>query len=132
MTNWNANAITITGEATVPPVNAYRILSSAGVNAAVIKSSTAQLFAYSLLNKNAAPRYVKLYNKATAPTAADVPVLTLMVPGSSTGAGQNVCELVEGMHGFGSGMSIRITGGPEDNDNTSISQYDVIGWIGWK
>jgi hypothetical protein len=69
----------------------FRLLSAASTNATSLKGSAGVLFAIYAINLNAAIRYLKFYNKASAPTVgSDTPVLTLPIPASATGAGFRV------------------------------------------
>jgi hypothetical protein len=66
----------------------FRLISAASTNATSLKGSAGVLFAVYAVNLNAAIRYLKFYNKASAPTVgSDTPVLTLPIPASATGAG---------------------------------------------
>lgn len=50
-------------------------------NATLVKAGTVKVASISVCNINAAVRYLKLYNKATAPTCGtDVPVTRLVMP----------------------------------------------------
>lgn len=71
-------------------------------------------------NVNAAARYVKLYNKATAATQADTPVMTILVPATTT----LVLEPME--LPFPLGISVRATTGAADNDTGAPSANDII------
>jgi len=74
-------------------------LADAGI---VVKASSAVLCGYSITNINAAIRFVKLYNKATAASAADTPVLVIGIP-----AGQTVSLTIPGGLVFSAGISAR-------------------------
>ena len=59
----------------------FILLSAATTNATNVKSSAGQIFGIQVNNTNAAVRYLKLYNKATAPTVGtDTPVKTIAIP----------------------------------------------------
>lgn len=64
-------------------LNTFRslALADAGVVVAAQKSI---LCGWSITNINAAIRFVKLYNKATAAAAADTPVLVIGIPPGAT------------------------------------------------
>lgn len=117
----------ITGSVTVQPVAAspYSLTSAASTNAAVIKSSTGTLGELTVSNPTATAAYVKLYDKATAPTVGtDVPKVTIPVP-----AGQLVA-LQFGIFGkrFGSGIAIAITGAAAATDTAaSVAGIQVHG-----
>lgn len=79
-----AHAVTMTST-TVSPVIAtalpYAVVTAAATNAAVVKATAGNLLEISVSNLTAAIIYVKLYNKATAPTVGtDVPLITIPVP----------------------------------------------------
>ncbi len=81
---WNIG--TVTG-ATVTPAAAtpYSRTTTASTNAAVVKASAGTLFEISVSNVTATATFVKLYNKATAPTVGtDVPGLTIPVAAGAT------------------------------------------------
>lgn len=68
-----------------PAGSAYSQVSAATTNAAVIKASAGNLMELTLSNVTAAIQYVKLYNKATAPTVGtDIPILTIAVAVNGT------------------------------------------------
>jgi hypothetical protein len=104
----------------------YRLLSAATTNAQSVKGSAGQLYGWYVSNVNAAARFLKIYNTASAPTAGSgTPVMTIAIPGGSTaGAGANV-EFANGI-AFGTGIGITITGAVADNDTTAIAANEVI------
>src|SRR5574343_280551 len=66
------------GIATNPTTN--NLNSAATTNATAVKTSSGNLYAISISNAAASPRFVKLYNKNAAPTVGtDVPVLVIPV-----------------------------------------------------
>jgi hypothetical protein len=100
-------------------------VSASGTNATVIKNSPGILYLSHPFNTNASARYVKLFDKATAPVpGTDTPVFTFGLPGSSTGAG-SILESVNGMQ-FKNGISFAITANPALLDNTGVSANDVV------
>lgn len=92
----------------------------------IIKANAGGIFDLTMSNANAAIRYVKLYNKATAPTSADTPVRTYLLPPSST----VVVPVTDGI-GFTVGISMRASTGVADSDNTAPTANDVIVNIGY-
>ncbi len=68
----------------------------------VVATKRSILCGYSITNINAAIRFVKLYNKATAASAADTPVLVIGVPASQT-----VSLTIPGGLVFSAGISAR-------------------------
>ena len=68
------------------------------------------------------PRYVKLYNKASAPTVGtDVPVLTIPVP---AGGPVNLPFGATG-HRFATGIALAITANAADSDTTAVGASEV-------
>src|SRR4030042_652964 len=84
-------------------------IDQAGVN---IKSSAGQVYGWYLYNNAVTTRYVKLYNKATAPTVGtDTPVMTIGIPpGSAANVEYNI-----GIP-FATGIGIGATTGVADNN----------------
>jgi hypothetical protein len=98
----------------------YRTLDAqpTGVN---IKASPGEVSGWFIVNNSGAVRYVKLYDKATAPTSGDTPLITLGIPG---GSAANV--LSESGIDFASGIGIRCTQLFNDNDTTAPTANDVV------
>lgn len=98
------------------------LLSAATTNATSVKASAGQVFGWFLSNSNAAARYFKLYNKASAPTVGtDVPVMTIYLP---AGAAANV----EFSHGiaFATGIAFAITTGATTADTGAVAANEII------
>lgn len=107
------------------------LTSAATTNATVVKASAGQLYDIYLSNINAAPAYVKFYNKATTPTCnSDTIVQKFIIPGNATGAGAIVSSAMG--KAFSSGISYCITTGAANNDNTAVAASEVIVNIGYK
>ena len=99
----------------------YRNLS-VGTTGAIVQSSEGQLFGGLLSNNHATDaRFVKLYNKATAPTHADTPVMTVRVPALST-----VNFSVPNGVRFSAGISVRASTALADADTGAPSANDVV------
>jgi len=121
------NTATVTQTpATSGGLTIYRLLSAGTTNANSVKASAGQVYGWYITNTNAAARFVKLYNKASAPTVgSDTPVMTLLIPGGTSGSGAIAAEFVSGI-AFGTGIAIAITGLIADADTTAIGANDVI------
>lgn len=92
--------------------------SAASTNATVTKASAGTVWSILASNINAATRYLKLYNKATAPTVGtDIPVIVIPIP-----AGQTV-NFHGGSNGirFATGIGWALTTGAADNDTGAVS-----------
>lgn len=97
--------------------------AAASTNATVGKNAAGNLFGVYGYNAAAAVRYVKLYNKATAPTVGtDVPVLTLAVAASSAFS----FAFAGGIY-FSVGISFALTTGNGDADATALTAGDILG-----
>lgn len=104
------------------PQNASNINSAATTNATSVKASAGTVYSITVSNTAASPRYVKLYNKASAPTVGtDVPVLTIPVP---AGGVVNVPFGTTG-HRLGTGIALAITANAADSDATAIGASEV-------
>lgn len=103
----------------------FRRISTADTNAASVKGSAGQVYGVYMSNINASPRYVKLYNKATAPTVGtDTPVMTLLVPGNTAGAG-GTFGMPSGI-AFGTGIGVAITTGVADSDTGAVAANEIV------
>ena len=117
---------TVTSSTTVtantPSPTASAINSAASTNATSVKNAAGNLFSITASNTNAAVRYVKLYNKASAPTVGtDVPVLTIPIPAGG------VVNLNFGTPGFrfGTGIALAITTGAADSDTGAVAAAEI-------
>ncbi len=120
---------TVTGITTITtagtpaaPATAYFVNSAASTNGALILTGTSGLQAFFANNIGASDAWVKLYNKATAPTVGtDVPEMVIRVPAN----GQ--VELTPGFNGyrFPLGLGIAITGAAADTDTTAVAAGQV-------
>jgi hypothetical protein len=103
-----------------------RVISAASTNATSAKGSAGQVFTIIAMNTNAAVRYLKLYNKATAPTVGtDTPVLTLPIPGNTAGAGFVLDTGGMGI-AFATGIAYALTTGVADNDTGAVAANEIV------
>ena len=108
-------------------------LSAASNNATNIKASAGQVGGWVFSNTNASTRYVKFYNKASAPApASDAPVFVVAVPGGSTGAPTVVTSNEAVGLEFTTGISFAVVANMSDTDNTSVTAGDMSIDIKWK
>ncbi len=106
----------------------YRVVSLNSDNAALILTGIRNVYGWELANTNAAVRYVKLYNKATAPTVGtDVPTLTLGVPGAGVRSAEKILPV-----SFPLGLGIGIVTGAADNSTAAVAAGEVIAHIFYK
>lgn len=100
----------------------YHVVSAASTNAANVKSSAGQVYGWDAYNAAASVRYIKLYNKSTAPVpGTDTPIRTIAIP-----AGQKAFNVIENGMPFSNGIGIAIVAGIADSDATVISASDVV------
>ena len=103
----------------------YKLISLATTNASVVKSSGGNLYSIVAIGLTSTVRYLKLYNKATAPNVGtDIPVMTIPIPTNIQGAGIAI-PFSMGVN-FPLGISLAITGTAADNGTTAIGAGDVI------
>ena len=107
------------------PTKTYRNINL-GVTGVVIKAAKGQIFGGILCNNASAARFVKLYDKVTAPTTSDTPTQTIELQANQTlplQVGQGIEYLL--------GIGIRASNLVADNDNTAPSTNDVVVNIFW-
>lgn len=106
-------------------LTASKLISAASTNATSVKASAGQLYNVQAFNTNAAARFLKIYNKASAPTVGtDTPVAVYLLPGASAGAGC-VIEISNGL-ALGSGLAFAITTGIADSDTGAVGANEVV------
>lgn len=113
------------GNFTTLPANAtpFDLNAAATTNATSVKATAGNLYGIVLTNVTAAAKFVKLYNKATAPTVGtDVPVATFAL-GVSSGAVTYPLGS-QGMR-FSAGIALAITGALPVADATAVAAGDV-------
>lgn len=101
----------------------FRLVSAATVNNTLFAAGPVKLGRFFFSNSLGTIAFVKIYDKATAPVAGtDTPILTLCVPGATTG-GISIGLLATALvNGFG----IAITAVGTDADTTSVGLGQVV------
>lgn len=100
----------------------YRLLSAATTNLTSVKASQGRIHQLHLHNSSAAAKFVKLYDKASAPVlAADTPVATIPIA-----AGATVILKYEGDMRFDTGIALAVTNLVADTDATAVAANDVV------
>lgn len=103
----------------------YKLVSAATTNATLVKAGPTTVSMLTGSNVNAAARYLKLYDKATAPTVGtDEVAYTFILPGATTGAGSNV-PLARELHfvrGFGLATTVEAT----DAGATGVAANELV------
>lgn len=108
-----------------PIANAARIAAAASTNSTLVKGTPGQVYGITLYNNAAYAVFLKLYDKATAPTVGtDVPKLTIGVPATATGGSVQID--LSGL-GFTLGIGYGITKLIADNDTTVVVANDLQG-----
>ena len=111
----------------VVPATPYFLNSAATTNGALILTGTSNVSSFYATNEGATAAYIKLYNKATAPTVGtDVPEMTIPVPAAVIGV-PGVATIPIGFHGFrfALGLGIAITRNAVHTDTTAIGAGEV-------
>lgn len=112
----------------VVPATPYFLNSAASTNGALIIAGTSGLQAFYATNEGASVAYVKLYNKATAPTVGtDVPEMTIPIPAAVGGVPGVSPPLPFGFSGFrfALGLGIAITRNAVFSDTTAVGAGEV-------
>lgn len=104
----------------------FQRVSTADTNAAVIKDSAGQICSVVASNVNAAVRYLKLYNTATAPTVGTtVPLHTLAIPGATTG-GVSATVQPAVCIAFSTGISMALTTEATVAGTTGVAASELV------
>ena len=99
--------------------------AAASTNSTSVKASAAFVCSITGVNTTAAIKYIKLYNKASAPTVGtDTPFMTIAMPVSNTTFNMNFPGFCLYMT---TGFAYALTGAAADNDTTALSAGDVVG-----
>jgi hypothetical protein len=102
-----------------------RTIAAASTNPVSVKAGAGQLYGIVATNINAAVRYLKLYNKASAPTVGtDVPVMTIALPGNTAGAGLAI-DFANGI-AFATGIAAALTTGVGDSDTGAVAANELV------
>lgn len=108
-----------------------KVVAAASTNATSLKASAGQVYGYEFTNKSATLAYVKLFNKASAPTVGtDVPTRIIAVPAG--GVRQFTTNI--GIP-FSTGIAYCIVNGATgylDADTTAVAAGDITGSIDYQ
>lgn len=122
-----AGGVGVRPEATLGLLLNHRLAASAATtNPTLVLTGARKLFGGIVRNNAATSRFLKFYNKATAPApGTDVPVLTIEV---KTGEQLNITPYLPENIGmpFSLGLGYGITGALADADATAIAAGDVM------
>ena len=100
--------------------------SAANTVDTILYAGRGQLVGGYLHNKAAAIRYLKLYDKATAPTGSDTPMITVLLP-ASMAAPLNIGAMLgdDITLNFKDGLGVRVTAGYAAADTAVIAAADI-------
>lgn len=126
VTNTNANGRAVSGSSSpvvpTPALSTWHLIAAATTNATSVKGTAATVFSCQLANNSANIGYLKIYNKATAPTVGtDVPVKTLIIPGPTAGGGGSNISFGPGGLTLATGFAAAVTGVITDADTTAVA-----------
>jgi hypothetical protein len=117
--------VTIAGGLTIgtlPSGTGANLTAAATTNATSVKATAGNLFELTLDNFSAAPKFFKLYNKASAPTVGtDVPVLTVEVAANAS----RTIEFGNIGKRLATGIAYALTGAQAVADTTALAAGDM-------
>lgn len=104
--------------------DSFTLIGAGTTNATLVKAGSGLLKSIQASNINAAVRYLKVYDKATAPTVGtDVPILTLALP---QGAGAVPFIMPDLNIGFQRGLGIALTTGVAITDVAAVAANEQV------
>lgn len=99
-------------------------MAAASTNATSVKTSAGRIYEVHLCNLAASAKFLKLYNKASAPVVGtDTPVATYPI---APNGGRIDFTSFNGIS-FATGIAYAITGAVGDADATAVAANDVVG-----
>lgn len=99
--------------------------SAATTNATSVKGSPGVLYNLVVMNENAAARFIKFYDKASAPTVGtDTPALRFAIPGATTGGGFSVNFGPQGL-AFAAGIAYALVTGAADANAGAVAADEI-------
>ena len=101
----------------------HRLIAAGTTNATSVKATAGRIHFLRIANTTANVRYLKLYNKASAPTVGtDTPVMTFYLPVNTV---MNIIDNDIGIY-LNTGIAYALTTGQADNDTNAVTAGDVI------
>lgn len=105
-----------------------KIHSAASTNGTLVLTGARKIHGWYLANKAVGQSYVRIYNKATAPTVGtDSPAFVIELPGNASGAVTS--KDLKGHIPLSLGFGYAITAGAADLNSDAVAADDVIGFI---
>lgn len=103
----------------------WKLISTASTNATLVKTWPTTINGLTASNINAAPRYLKIYDLAVAPTVGtSVPKHTYIIPGNTAGAGTNIPIFSE--LSLTRGFAFALTTEATDAGLTAVGANEII------
>lgn len=105
----------------------YKKISAASTNSTLVQAGVVLVTWYYITNLNTSYRFVKLYDKASAPTVGtDTPKVTLGIPGASSAnvAFRNPLE-------FELGLGLGMTTGIGDSNTGAVAADEIVANLGY-
>lgn len=99
----------------------YKLISAATTNFTNLKATPGRIYSFTASNSTNVIKYLKFYDKASAPTLSDVPIATYIIQANQTFT-KEFPNL--GLY-FSTGISFGITANGADNDNNAIGASDI-------
>jgi hypothetical protein len=123
-TNSNGRTTSANSSPVVPSAapTTFHLIAAASTNATSVKGSAATLMSCQTSNNSTTAGYLKIFNKASAPTVGtDVPVFTGIIPGPAAGGGGNNINFGPGGLALATGFALAVTGIITDADTTAVA-----------
>lgn len=118
-------------DAQVGARNSCRVISAASTNATLCVGRGALVGTIHASNVNAAARYLKLYDKATAPTVGtDTPRFTVLIPGAATGGQASIAFPIQPI--FQNGLGLALTTGVADSDTAAVAANEIVVHVAYR
>lgn len=111
--------------ATSPGLLQHSRMATADINATVIKATPGKVYGFQIFNNTASAKYVRLYDKASAPApAADSALIRrrLIIPAN----GIVSYHVGQGIDGFAAGIAYVASGAAGDTDTTALAANDLV------
>lgn len=127
----STDIVSVTLQPTTAPGSTVSRLHAAGsTNATSLKASAGVLLTYSAINNATAARFLKFYNKASAPTVGtDTPLFTIPLAPDQGGAN---LDMPSGGIPFSTGIAYAMTLNEGDSDTNAVTAGDIDGFLLWK
>lgn len=112
---------------------ANHLVAANSNNSTNLKASAGIVHAVQGYGIGSAPAYIKLYDKATAPTCGtDTPIKVIMIPAAPTAANGSGALPIPLDIQFSNGIGFCVVTGIANNDNTSVAAATFLVEIDWK